>query len=84
MSLPMVFCPVKGSVVLWQTELYCMIIVGVVYDDGEGSGWGVNVTVGVWVSSGAEVIIKAGQSSVLWCWLARCCVGECLLWQVGE
>jgi hypothetical protein len=26
------------------------------YDDGEGSGWVVNGTVGVWVSSGAEVI----------------------------
>jgi hypothetical protein len=76
----------KGSIPLslFYSILYCMIIVGVVYDYGEGSGWVVNVTEGAWVSSGAEAIIKAGKSSVLWCWLGRCCVGGCLLWQVGE
>ena len=30
-----------------------------------GSGWGVNVTVGVWVPSVAEIMIETGQSSVL-------------------
>jgi hypothetical protein len=49
-SLPMVFCPVKGSVVLWQTESYFAIIISVCslasewgkrISDRCGVGWGV-------------------------------------------
>jgi len=36
--LPMVFYPLKGSVVLWQTELYCAIIVGVSVISGFRAG----------------------------------------------
>jgi hypothetical protein len=53
----------------FQSEEGRGLVIGAVwggeYDDGEESVWGVNITVGVWVSSRAEVMIKAGQRSVL-------------------